>query len=161
MTTMDTARIGSHALPHAAGTADLADLADLSIAIVVDPSLSPGRTANAAAVVAIGLGSAAPQLAGRRLVDADGLASDAISLVPVPILQADPGRFAVLLDRALPALDSCHVVLFPAFSAAIQDPSVYLAEAANRRLTIEAYVAVGLAGPKKWVRSLTGSLKLL
>jgi hypothetical protein len=136
-------------------------LTELAVAIVVDPSLGPGRTANAAAVVAIGLGAAAPQLAGLRLTDADGKGSDAISLVPVPILQADSGRFGVLLERAMPTPEACHIVLFPAFSTAIHDPSVYLEEAANRRLSTETYAAVGLAGPKKWVRSLTGSLKLL
>ena len=134
---------------------------DRRIAIVVDPALPIGLLANTVAVVGIGLGGALPALAGTPLVDADNRTVWTSANRPVPILQATPEAIAALLTRALPTPDGAVVVPFPRFARDLHRFEEYLGEFARRGLAGEAIDGLGLCGPEKWVRSLTGSLKLL
>jgi len=52
-------------------------------------------------------------------------------------------------------------VPFPAFARRIHTFADYQRELSGRDLTSEELDGVGLVGPEKWVRSLTGALKLL
>lgn len=134
---------------------------DLRIAIVVDPSLPIGLLSNTVAVVGIGLGGAMPALAGTPLVDADNRTVRTSANRPVPLLQATSEAIAALLTRALPLPDSAVVVPFPRFARDLHRFEDYLSEFSRRSLTSEPIDGLGLCGPEKWVRSLTGSLKLL
>jgi hypothetical protein len=134
---------------------------DLRIAIVVDPSLPLGLVANTVAAIGIGLGAAAMALGGDVLVDADGRAVRTSANRPVPILQAAPEAMAALLARAQAAPEGGVVAPFPRFARNLHRFEDYLAEFPRRRLAGEAIDGLGIAGPGKWVRSLTGSLKLL
>ena len=134
---------------------------DLRIAVVVDPSLPIGLIANTVAVVGIGLGSALPAIAGAVLVDADSRSVRTSANRPVPVLQATPEAIAILLARALPMPEGAVVVPFPRFARDLHRFEDYLSEFASRTLANEAIDGLGLCGPEKWVRSLTGSLKLL
>ena len=134
---------------------------DLRIAIVVDPSLPIGLLSNTVAVVGIGLGGAMPALAGTPLVDADNRTVRTSANRPVPLLQATSEAIAALLTRALPLPDGAVVVPFPRFARDLHRFEDYLSEFPRRRLTSEPIDGLGLCGPEKWVRSLTGSLKLL
>jgi hypothetical protein len=53
------------------------------------------------------------------------------------------------------------VVPFPRFARHLHRFEDYLSEFPRRRLAGEAIDGLGLCGPEKWVRSLTGNLKLL
>ncbi len=53
------------------------------------------------------------------------------------------------------------VVPFPAFARALHRYADYEAGLPGRDLAEEAIDGLGLAGPAKWIRSLSGSLKLL
>jgi hypothetical protein len=53
------------------------------------------------------------------------------------------------------------VVPFPAFARSLHAYAEYEAAFPGRDLGEEAIDGLGLAGPAKWVKSLTGSLKLL
>jgi len=134
---------------------------DLRIAVVVDPSLPIGLLANTVAAVGIGLGSALPALAGTTLVDADNRAVRTSANRPVPVLQATPEAIATLLTRALPVPEGAVVVPFPRFARNLHRFEDYLSEFSRRGLAGEAIDGLGLCGPEKWVRSLTGSLKLM
>ena len=50
---------------------------------------------------------------------------------------------------------------FPQFARSLHDFAAYQAQFAMCDLATETIEGVGFAGPEKWVRSLTGSLKLL
>ena len=50
---------------------------------------------------------------------------------------------------------------FPAFARSLHLYADYEAAFPDRDLSEETIDGLGLAGPAKWVRSLTGSLKLL
>ncbi|ALG15099.1 hypothetical protein AOZ06_27355 [Kibdelosporangium phytohabitans] len=131
------------------------------VAIVVDPSLSPGLVGNTIATIAIGLGAAAPHLGGPRLVDRTGVTIHPSASVPVPVLQAEPSVLRGLLLRAVNGEEETVVVPFPAFARNMHDFNAYQSEFTRRELGEEEVHGVGLAGPRKWVASLTGSLKLL
>jgi len=134
---------------------------ELRICVIVNPALPPGLLANTVAAIGIGLGAAAPQLAGTRLTDGAGRSIAVSSNRPVPILQADAATLGQLLQRALEGERDRVVVPFPAFARALHDFADYEAAFPWRDLSQEVIDGIGLGGPSKWVRSLTGALKLL
>jgi Protein of unknown function (DUF2000) len=80
---------------------------------------------------------------------------------PVPILQASTETIGTTLLRALPAPEGGIVVPFPQFARMVHALAEYRAQFAIRDLAAETIEGLGLAGPEKWVKSLTGSLKML
>lgn len=137
---------------------------DLRLAIVVNPGLPLGLIANTAGAIAIGLGARLPALAARRLTDRHDRTIDISSNQPVPVLQADAEAIRALLLKALarpPDDGERAVVPFPAFARSLHAYAEYEAAFPARDLGEEAIDGLGLAGPAKWVKSLTGSLKLL
>ena len=79
----------------------------------------------------------------------------------MPVLQASGEAIRDLLRKALPAPSGAVVVPFPLFARAIHAFEDYQVKFAATNIAEEAIEGVGLAGPDRWVRSLTGSLKLL
>jgi hypothetical protein len=136
-------------------------LPDIRLAIVVNPALPLGLIANTVGVISIGLGAKFPMLAAGQLTDREGRTIDISSNMPVPVLQADAETIASLLLKALPQRDDRAVVPFPAFARSLHDYREYEATFPDRDLAGETIDGLGLAGPSKWVKSLTGSLKLL
>jgi hypothetical protein len=141
--------------------APLRGAGDLRIAVAVDPALPLGLLANTVAVIAAGLGAAAPGIGGVRLTDAAGRAILNRADRPIPVLGADAAALAALLDRAADAPDGACVVAFPAFARSLHAFADYAETFPARRLSEERLEGVGLVGPSRWVRSLTGALKLL
>ncbi|MDK4738114.1 DUF2000 domain-containing protein [Rhizobium sp. CB3171] len=136
-------------------------LPDIRLAIVINPDLPLGLIANTASAIAIGLGARFPTLAAQQLIDSEGRAIDISSNMPVPMLQADADTIRSLLLKALPPQGERAVVAFPAFARSLHDYREYEATFPVRDLQMEAIDGLGIAGPSKWVKSLTGSLKLL
>nr|WP_313372427.1 DUF2000 domain-containing protein [Brucella intermedia] len=134
---------------------------DIRIAMIVNPALPLGLLSNTVSAVSIGLGAKFPFLAGDRLKDRNGLEVDISSNRPVPVLQADPDALREIMMKATKEPASCAVVIYPAFARSLHSYSDYEAEFPNRDLSGEIIDGIGLAGPAKWVKSLTGSLKLL
>ncbi|MCX8999987.1 DUF2000 domain-containing protein [Rhizobiaceae bacterium BDR2-2] len=134
---------------------------DFRVALVLNPALSAGLLANTAAAIGIGLGARLPDLAGTALSDRDGRRIDVSSRLAVPVLQVEPEAIRVLLLKALAREDAWALVAFPAFARSLHDFREYEALFPGRDLSSETIDGLGIAGPAKWVRSLTGSLKLL
>ena len=134
---------------------------DIRVAIVVNPELPMGLLANTLGAIGIGLGAVRPELGAQQLLDATGRAIDISSNMPVPILQADAPGLSVLMLKALEREDGRAVVPFPAFARRLHAYADYEAGLPTRDLSDEVIDGLGLVGPSKWVRSLTGSLKLL
>lgn len=133
----------------------------LRIAVIVDPSLPLGLLANTVATIAIGLGAAQPLLGNTALTDAAGRAVRNSADRPVPILQAPDEMIRALLLKAVPPPEGAVIVPFPRFARSLHDFAAYQAAFPARDLAAEALDGLGLVGPDRWVRSLTGSLKLL
>ncbi|WP_082190241.1 DUF2000 domain-containing protein [Frateuria defendens] len=134
---------------------------DIRVVIVVDPDLPPGLLANTVATISIGLGAAMPGLAGGLAPDAQGCTLRTSANRPVPILRGTTAVIGALLGKAHPIPEGACVVPFPRFARSIHDYAAYERELANRDVLAEPMEGLGLAGPSRWVRSLTGSLGLL
>lgn len=133
----------------------------LKIAVIVDPSLPLGLLANTVATIAIGLGSAQPLFGNTELADSAGRLVRNSADRPVPILQAPDAVIRALLRKAVPTPEGAVVVPFPRYARSMHAFADYQAEFPRRDLTAEIMDGIGLAGPEKWVKSLTGNLKLL
>jgi hypothetical protein len=136
-------------------------LLDIRLAIVINPALPLGLIANTAGAISIGLGAKFPALAARQLTDREERTIDISSNMPLPILHADAETIRSLLLKTLPVRNDRAIVPFPAFARSLHDYREYEATFPDRDLADEAIDGLGLAGPSKWVKSLTGSLKLL
>jgi len=134
---------------------------DLRIAVVVAPSLPIGLIANTVATTCIGIGTVVTELGRTLLTDTSGRTVQTSANRPVPVLQASEEAIGALLLRALPAPERAVVVPFPRFARSLHRFEDYLTEFPRRDLKDEIIEGLGLAGPEKWIRSLTGNLKLL
>ena len=132
-----------------------------NLAIVVDPGLSLGFLANTVGAIAVGLGAGQPGLGGVALTDGAGTAYLTSADRPVPILQADGAAMMALLAKAGERPDGAILVVFPAFARSLHSFAIYETTVPARDLSAEKIDGIGLCGPTKWVKSLTGSLKLL
>lgn len=129
--------------------------------IVVDPALGLGFLANTVATIGIGLGAALPGLGNTVLTDAHGRSIHNSANRPVPILQGEPDVIRAILLKAMPTPAEARLVAFPRFARSLHAFTDYEAQFPSRDLANEAIEGLGLAGPEKWIKSLTGSLKLL
>ncbi|MBB3310346.1 hypothetical protein FHT78_002089 [Rhizobium sp. BK196] len=136
-------------------------LPDIRIAIVVDPKLPPAFVANTVSAIGIGMGAKMPLLGAERLSDRAGRTTDIVSNRPVLILQADGQTIRQIMLKALNQPEERAIVPFPGFARSLHDYADYQRSFPQRDLNEEVIDGLGLAGPAKWVRSLTGSLKLL
>ena len=133
----------------------------LRIAVIVDPALAPGLLANTVATIAIGIGAAQPGFGNTPLIDSAGRTVRNSADRPVPILQAPDETMRALLLKALPAPEGAVIVPFPRFARSLHAFAEYQAQFPTRDLADEGLDGLGLAGPERWIKSLTGSLKLL
>ncbi|WP_193588428.1 DUF2000 domain-containing protein [Yersinia hibernica] len=133
----------------------------MRVAIIVNPELPLGLIANTTSAVGIGLAAKFPQLAGAVLSDSAGKEIDVSSKLPVPILQANASQMREILLKAWAASHERAIVPFPAFARTMHSFQDYEEAFALRSLADEPLDGLGLVGPEKWVRSLTGALKLL
>jgi hypothetical protein len=125
--------------------------------VVVDETLAPGLAANAAAVMAMTLGSKLPDLVGEDFTDGAGEPHAGLITTGLPVLRAPAGELRALRTRAV--LAEVGVIGMPAFGQQTNDYDEFRALVAE---TPEpAYLGLALYGPQKTVRRLTGSLGLL
>ncbi|ROL65711.1 hypothetical protein BLX41_25540 [Pseudomonas protegens] len=134
---------------------------DLRLAVIVNPNLPLGVLANTVGALSIGIGAKFPILAARQLTDRQGLTIDISADRPVPVLQADEVTIRFLMLKAMSEAEGRAVVPFPTFARSLHVFADYETAFPNCDLTSESIDGLGLAGPSKWVKSLTGSLKLL
>jgi hypothetical protein len=125
--------------------------------VVVDEALAPGLAANAAAVMAMTLGTKVPALVGEDFTDGAGEEHPGLITTGLPVLRAAAGDLPALRARALAA--EIGVVGFPRSGQTTTDYQQFRAMVAGT----EALEYLGLAfyGDGKTLRRLTGNLGLL
>ena len=132
------------------------------VAVIVAPDMPLGLVANSVAVIAVGLGAQCPHLADHRLADATGRPFGSICNQPLPVLTADRTAIRAMMLKAMAGrMNDATIVPFPGFARSIHVFADYQSALAKRSLDEEEIDGLGLAGPSAWVKSLTGSLKLL
>lgn len=135
---------------------------DFRIAIIINPEMPAGWIANTVGAVGIGLGASTYDLAADRLTDGQGRSIEISSNRPVPVLQADSQAIRRLLLKALETKpEGSAIVPFPAFARTLHAYADYRETFPERDLSAEEIDGLGITGPAKWVKSLTGALKLL
>lgn len=135
---------------------------ELHTAIIVNPALPAGLIANTVGAIGIGIGAKIPQLAADQLTDKHQRTIDISSNRPIPILQADAETIRDIMLKIIAAGSGEIVTVpFPAFARALHNYQDYKQTFPERDLSQETIDGLGLAGPTKLVKSLTGALKLL
>ena len=125
--------------------------------VVVDEALAPGLAANAAAVMAMTLGTKVPELVGEDFEDAAGARHPGLITAGLPVLRARADQFAALRARAVEA--EVGVVGFPVAGQTTTDYEAFREMVAST--ASPEYLGLAFYGPAKAVRRLTGSLGLL
>jgi hypothetical protein len=129
-------------------------------AIVVDGALPAGLAMNAAAVLAFSVGHAyGESVLGPDVKDGDGQAHRGITAAPIPILKADAQALHTIVAKAHAEPD-VFLVDFTAVAQAARDYGDYTQAMMTSGSEEHVYVGVALAGSKKAVNKLTGSMPL-
>ena len=125
--------------------------------VVLDEALAPGKAANAAAVMAMTLGTKVPAMIGDDFRDGTGAVHAGLFREGLPVLKARAEQLRELRAKAVAA--EVGVVAFPVNGHQTNDYE----ELVSMLATSEDVSFLGLAlyGPAKAVRRLTGSLALL
>lgn len=126
--------------------------------MILNASLTPGKAANAAAVIALTLGQRHPELVGEALEDAEARRYPGLIPYGIPVLAASESEMNTV--RTLCDESSCDLVLFPEEGQATTDYAAFCT--AIRAIPGPAWRLLGMAvvGEKKAVRKLTARLKL-
>jgi hypothetical protein len=125
--------------------------------MVVDEALAPGLAANAAAVMAMTLGTKVPALVGEAFVDGAGEEHPGLITTGLPVLRATAGELPALRARALAA--EVGVIGFPRFGQTTNDYEHFRALVAQT--DAPEYLGLAFYGDGKTLRRITGSLGLL
>lgn len=125
------------------------------IVIVVAEETPAPIAANACALLSLTIGARHPQLIGPDVTDAGGRSHAGLSTLVVPILKAPAGTL-----RDLAAAEGVDVVDFTHTAARARDYDGYTETMAATAGDALDYIAISLAGPRKVINSLTGSLPL-
>jgi hypothetical protein len=132
------------------------------VALVLSDKLAIGHAANVSACLAAGLSGAMPTWAGRSLRDEEGLESVASSHLPIIVLRADMARMAALCERLGPDTPrDGWLSLFPDYAQDLHSADSYWSRHERMRHRETALLGIGLAGSRRWVNSLVGSLPIL
>jgi hypothetical protein len=125
--------------------------------VVVDEDLAPGKAANAAAVMAMTLGTKVPDLIGEDFADGAGTAHAGLFRYGLPVLKAPAEQLRELRAKAVAA--EVGVIGMPVNGQQTNDYDEFVSMLASS--VDVAYLGLALYGPPKTVRKLTGSLGLL
>lgn len=128
------------------------------IVIVVADGLDAAIVANACALLSLSVGAAYPALIGPDVLDQGGGVHAGICTLPVPVLHASAARLGELADADRPGV---RVIGFTRTAASCHTYPEYIAAMAGTASAELDFLGLALAGPKKQVNSLTGSLPLL
>jgi hypothetical protein len=125
--------------------------------VVVDEALAPGLAANAAAVLAMTLGTKVPALVGDAFVDGAGDEHPGLITTGLPVLRAAADELPALRAKALAA--EVGVVGFPRSGQTTTDYEHFRALVSQTESP--EYLGLAFYGDGKTLRRLTGSLGLL
>jgi uracil phosphoribosyltransferase len=125
--------------------------------VVVDEALAPGLAANAAAVMALTLGTKVPAMVGEEFVDGAGERHPGLITTGLPVLRAAAAALPELRARALQA--EVGVIGFPRSGQTTTDYEHFRAMVAEAQAP--DYLGLAFYGDGKTLRRLTGSLGLL
>ena len=138
------------------------NLAEEKCVIVVDENLELGNIANAISILSISLGKLRPDIVGEDTPDKDNNIHGGLVQVPVPVLKATGEKIYELRNKLLG--EGFEDVSCVDFTDVAQKCMTYEDYSNTMHATASAdfvYYGIALAGNKKKINKLTGSLGLL
>lgn len=134
---------------------------DFKMVIILDEDLPLGLKANTAAVLSLTVGNKIDDLIGEDLVDKDTYIHTGLTGTPLPILKCNTKNLKELYDKAYTLRDEILLVDITDAAQTTKNYDDYrqkLEQTANEKLQL---LGIALAGSKKIINKLTGSLALL
>jgi hypothetical protein len=127
--------------------------------IVVDAELSVGRSANAAAVLALTVGQRHPALVGQSLIDASGYEHPGLIPIGIAVLAAGQADLSVIREKGI--LAGCDIIDFPIQGQETNDYAAFRTEVARVPTENLRYVGVALVGARKPISKIVANCALL
>ena len=127
--------------------------------MVIGTGLPVGLAVNAAAVLAVTLGSKIESIVGPDIADVSGGSHVGLVDIPIPVLNADSEALADIRSRAV-TMEGLLVVGFTDVARTSRTYEEYTEKMAASAPEKLEYLGVALHGDKKLVNKLTGSLPL-
>lgn len=130
--------------------------------MIIDSNLEIGVQVNTAAALGISLASNIKGLAGKKLIDKDGIVHEGVTNTPIPILTLSNEEIKEKYNELLQMnSDEIRVIGFNEVAQKSLDYDDYemkLAETTNNNIN---YLGICIYGPKKKINKLTGNIKML
>lgn len=127
--------------------------------IIIDAALPAGKAANAAAVMALTIGQRHPGLAGRALIDADGVAHPGLIPIGIAVLAASQDDLSTLRSKS--ADIGCDVIDFPVQGQETTNYDAFCEAVGKIQTRDLRYLGIALVGEKKPISRLVANLGLL
>lgn len=127
--------------------------------IVVDSTLGLGHAANAVSVIGISLGRSVGGLVGPDMQSRDNINYPGVIYAPLPILLASNEYLQALQEKVLADAD-IHSVPFSSLAQSCKTYQEYEDRISSTDSFGIELVAIGLIGPQRKIKKLTGSLPL-
>jgi len=128
--------------------------------IILDEQLSPGRAANAAAVIALTIGQRHPELVGEVLIDASGEQHPGLIPIGISVLSASTDELTALRQRAVQTQEIEDIVDFPVQGQQTKNYAEFINAVAQTPLDALSYVGIALIGKKKTISKLVAKKNL-
>jgi hypothetical protein len=145
--------------PEEIRTEERTGAARLKWVVIVDRSLSPGQTVNAAICVAAATAPAVPGLLGPGARDASGTWHYGLPWAGCSVLGAEGSELAALRERAI--AQGLHVADMPSAAQATRVYDDYLATLSATEADALQPLALSVIGPRNQVAKLVRRLELL
>lgn len=127
--------------------------------IVVDSALGLGHAANAVSVIGVSLGRSINGLVGPDMQSRDQVNYPGVIYAPLPILLSSNEQLQALHEKAL-ADEEIYTMPFSALAQSCRTYQEYETRITEADSSAIELVAIGLIGPQKKIRKLTGNLPL-
>ncbi len=127
--------------------------------LILSEDLSVGQKANIATILGMSLSKAHPELVGRDLCDRDGIVFPGITSIPIPVLQADPGKLRDIARAA--SADNCWAACFTNAAMTTKTYGDYEATLSKATSAENPLLGVVVLGDKKAINKLVGNLALV
>jgi len=127
--------------------------------IVLNQSLTPGRAANAAAVIALTIGQRHPQLVGQPLVDASDVSHPGLIPLGIAVLSGSGTQLRELRQKAA-ELGNIDLIDFPVQGQQTKNYASFQEAVAIIPLNEMEYSGVALVGGKKAISKIVADLTL-
>lgn len=127
--------------------------------IIIDKDLPAGLAMNAASVIGISFGRTVENLVGPDMQSLDDVNYPGVIYAPLPVLLAS-GEYLREIQASAESDDDIYAMPFSALAQSCRTYEEYGEKISSVKSNNIELVAIGIIGPKKKVKKMTGNLPL-